>query len=43
MAEQFNSDMHARDTEALSPLDIIMLDKPAGITYGEKGEYYVQP
>ncbi|KAK3770373.1 hypothetical protein RRG08_028271 [Elysia crispata] len=33
---QFNSDMHARDTEALSPLDIIMLDKPAGITYGEK-------
>ncbi|RUS75693.1 hypothetical protein EGW08_016535 [Elysia chlorotica] len=33
---QFHSDMHARDTEALSPLDLVMLDKPAAITYGEK-------
>ncbi|GFR87447.1 inhibitor of Bruton tyrosine kinase-like, partial [Elysia marginata] len=33
---QFNSDMHVRDMEALSPLDIVMLDKPASITYGEK-------
>ncbi|GFO24307.1 inhibitor of bruton agammaglobulinemia tyrosine kinase [Plakobranchus ocellatus] len=33
---QFNSDLHVRDTEGLSPLDLVMLDKPAGITYAEK-------
>ena len=36
MTAQFNSDMHARDNEGLSPLDIVMLDKPAAITYGKR-------
>lgn len=33
---QFNSDIYIRDLEALGPLDIVMMDKPASITFGAK-------